>query len=149
MVVAFLLLSDSSSMNTNRVTFFGNITLLAGMLGWAYFPTFQELFQKWSTEPQYSHGFLVPLFSLYLLYRNRNRAVVDPQPWPILGYAALLMALGFRGLSDAAGIFAAGRPIVHSLPDRRRFDCRRKRPTALDLAKPGVFDLHDSAALSV
>ena len=46
--------------------------LIAGLLGWAYFPTLADLFQIWFNEPQYSHGFLVPLFSLALLFRNRE-----------------------------------------------------------------------------
>src|SRR5207302_1527637 len=41
-------------------------------LGWFYWPVLADLFSLWSHDPQYSHGYLVPLFSLYLLWRRRH-----------------------------------------------------------------------------
>lgn len=73
--------------------------LIAGLLAWAYFPTIGELFQKWMSDPQYSHGILVPVFSLFLLYRNRELAVGEPKPMPWLGYSLLLIALGCRAIA--------------------------------------------------
>jgi len=73
--------------------------LIAGLLAWAYFPTLGELFSSWMHEPQYSHGIMVPFFSLFLLYRNRHMALGEPQPWPLLGYATLALALGLRVLA--------------------------------------------------
>jgi exosortase len=78
--------------------------LIAGMLGWAYWPTVCDLFQKWMSDPQYSHGILVPKFSLYLLYRNREKWLAAPagkgareaDSWPWLGYTLMLAALGMR-----------------------------------------------------
>ncbi len=76
--------------------------LIAGLLGWAYFPTARGLFQKWMSDPQYSHGILVPLFALFLLYRNREKMTADRslrernESWPWLGYTLLLAALGMR-----------------------------------------------------
>jgi exosortase len=73
--------------------------LVAGLLAWAYFPTLRELVQKWMSDPQYSHGILVPLFSLYLLYLNREKATGDAQPWPWIGYSLLFIALAFRAVA--------------------------------------------------
>jgi exosortase len=73
--------------------------LIAGLLAWAYFPTLRDLFQKWMDDPQYSHGILVPLFSLYLLFRNKEKAVGHVQPWPWLGYGLLFLALAFRAVA--------------------------------------------------
>lgn len=73
--------------------------LLAGVLAWAYFPTLCELFLKWLNESQYSHGFLVPVFAAFLLYRNRDMAAVDSRSRPVLGYALLVVAVGCRVLA--------------------------------------------------
>jgi exosortase len=39
---------------------------------WAYGPTLGELVRRWSDDPQYSHGFLVPVFALVLLAMRRE-----------------------------------------------------------------------------
>jgi exosortase len=69
---------------------------LAG-LAWAYLPTLTELYEKWMTDPQYSHGILVPLFSLYLVFLNREKASPESRPLPILGYSVILLAIALRG----------------------------------------------------
>src|SRR4051794_34774 len=40
---------------------------------WAYWPTFSEMAERWSSDPQYSHGYLVPVFALFLLWLRRPR----------------------------------------------------------------------------
>jgi exosortase len=53
--------------------------LAAGLAGlvlicaWAYLPTLAAMAQKWINDPQYSHGYLVPVFSLYLLWQRGAR----------------------------------------------------------------------------
>jgi exosortase len=62
---------------------------------WAFGSTFVELTQAWA-DPQYSHGFLVPIFALALLYLRRQRLAIDqvqPSAW---GFALLLAGLGLR-----------------------------------------------------
>lgn len=39
---------------------------------WAYFPTLQELYRSWMTQPDYSHGILVAPFALVLLWFKRD-----------------------------------------------------------------------------
>lgn len=39
---------------------------------WSYWSTLGRAAERWSTDPQYSHGYLVPLFALYLLYQRRS-----------------------------------------------------------------------------
>lgn len=70
--------------------------LITGLLAWAYLPTLGELFQKWMSDPQYSHGILVPLFSIFLLYRSRDQAPTESKPMPWLGYSLLAVALTCR-----------------------------------------------------
>lgn len=40
---------------------------------WAFWTTLTETRHVWSTNPQYSHGYLVPLFGLFLLWLRRDR----------------------------------------------------------------------------
>ena len=48
--------------------------LLSAAVAWAYWPTFVNMSVRWSEDPQYSHGFLVPLFSLIILWSRREFA---------------------------------------------------------------------------
>jgi exosortase len=62
----------------------------------AFWPTFLVLADRWGNDPRYSHGYLVPLFSLYLLWSRRSmiaqRALVPS--W--IGLGLLLVGLGVR-----------------------------------------------------
>jgi len=58
--------------------------LVALTLGWAYAPTFVYLHQIWSTEPNYSHGYLVVPIALLILWLRQSslvRARVAPWGW--------------------------------------------------------------------
>lgn len=48
------------------------ISLLVVLILFLYFPTLRWLVQIWSIDEQYSHGFLVPLVSLYLIWIKRD-----------------------------------------------------------------------------
>jgi exosortase len=39
----------------------------------AYWPALRDVARRWANDPQYSHGYLVPLFSLALLWMRRQR----------------------------------------------------------------------------
>jgi exosortase len=75
-----------------RLFVFGALGLL-----WVYWPTLAELAGRWGSESQYSHGYLVPLFALYLLWARRGliseRRSPEPAWW---GLVLLLGALGLR-----------------------------------------------------
>lgn len=47
---------------------------------------------KWEADPQYSHGYLVPLFALGLLYLRRDK--FQPATWAPTGWGLVLLALG-------------------------------------------------------
>lgn len=55
-----------------------------GLTIWAYWTTLTAMAERWATDPQYSHGFLVPAFSAYLLWARRSRllgADIRPSWW--------------------------------------------------------------------
>ena len=70
------------------------VTLAA--VGWAYADVFAALARRWDADPQYSHGWLVPLIAAGVLWVRRGMlAEVSPRPawW---GLAILAAGLGLR-----------------------------------------------------
>jgi exosortase len=68
---------------------------LAALL-WAYGSTLAETQQVWATKPQYSHGYLIPVFAALLLWLRRDRLRLDeigPSWW---GVPLVLAALALR-----------------------------------------------------
>ncbi len=77
---------------------------ILGVLGWVYWPTLRELFDSWTSNPEYSHGLLVPFFAAYLLFKRKPIADTESQPWPVAGFAVLVFAIAMR-LAGAATSF--------------------------------------------
>lgn len=76
---------------------------LCGALVWLYAPVLSHLVGQWSHDPNYSHGFFVPAFSLYLLWQDRARLnSLPPQPsWAGLLILALAIAVLMAGVLGA------------------------------------------------
>ncbi|MGH7171106.1 MAG: exosortase/archaeosortase family protein [Gemmataceae bacterium] len=72
------------------------LTVVTGSIVWAYWPTLCEIARKWMHDPQYSHGYFVVVFAVYLLWQRRQLmpAVRTPSWW---GAALLLAAVLLRG----------------------------------------------------
>ena len=66
---------------------------LAGL--WAYWPTLLGLSLRWSDDPQYSHGYVVPVIALILLWHRRERF---PDGVGRIWWWGLLLLLGGAGL---------------------------------------------------
>ncbi len=74
------------------------------LLGWVYWPTLALMIQTWSSDPQYSHGYLVPVFAALLLWLRRGRAHFErwqPSWWGV----ALVVAGGLIRL--AGGVLSS------------------------------------------
>jgi len=41
---------------------------------WAYWPVLSDVAARWSNDPKYSHGYLVPVFALWLLWKRLRQA---------------------------------------------------------------------------
>ncbi len=48
------------------------IVVLAGLLCFVFRNELKEIIHLWVTDPSWSHGFLIPLFSLYFIYQRRT-----------------------------------------------------------------------------
>jgi exosortase len=78
------------------------LAVLAILIGGLYFSILLRLAAQWWHDPNFSHGFLVPLFSLFVLWKERSRLVREcPSPswWglPILLFAILVLLAGVLG----------------------------------------------------
>jgi exosortase len=66
------------------------------LLIWAYWPTLCEIADRWVNDPKYSHGYFVPVFALFLLWKRRDTladAHPVPNPW---GLVILIAGLGLH-----------------------------------------------------
>lgn len=77
-------------------------SVLLGLSLWLYRSTLVHLATQWWQDPNFSHGFFVPLFSLCVLWHTRSRfAQMTPRPaWAgllILSFAMLLLIVGQMG----------------------------------------------------
>src|SRR5262245_15633842 len=64
--------ANDASVLPSRLRWIVSLSGLALVILWAYWPTLVALTQRWSTDANYSHAYLVPLFSLYLLWSRRS-----------------------------------------------------------------------------
>lgn len=80
--------------------------LLLGAV-WLYAPVFDWLFEKWRTNSDYSHGFLVPLFAAYLLWTTRAKLLQGRSRGPIVGVTLGCAMLACALLLRVAGIYLA------------------------------------------
>jgi len=70
--------------------------VLLVLISWLYFGTLSNLVGQWWNDPNFSHGFLVPVFSAFVLWQERSRlAEVSAQPssWGLLIVALALCVL--------------------------------------------------------
>ncbi len=75
---------------------------LVALVAWLYAPVLAKLTQQWWTDPNFSHGFFVPLFSLYVVWENRDRLrAIRPNPssWglPLILFSLCTLILGVLG----------------------------------------------------
>jgi exosortase len=73
------------------------------VLGLLYWPTLAHLAVQWWTDPNFSHGILVPLFSAYLLWQRRKPLKALPLQPAWSGLAVLVLATAIL----AAGVLGA------------------------------------------
>jgi hypothetical protein len=83
--------TDASGVATCAVVGLLTVVGLGIVVGWTFWPSFIELVELWESDAQYSHGYLVPLFSLVLLWLRRdgcNAEQLRPSWWGMVFVAA-------------------------------------------------------------
>jgi exosortase len=92
------------SVSDHRVTrvSWWKIVALIGLLTWLYGSIASRLAVQWWDDPNFSHGFFVPLFSLFVVWQDREHlAALRPKPswWgvPIIATALTVLVVGVLG----------------------------------------------------
>jgi len=87
------------------------VVLTAAVLLACYAPTLRGMFEQWSNDEDMSHGFLVPVVILWIVWRERERWPTlrsEPSGWGValLAAAAGLQFAGLLGVGLFAGSLA-------------------------------------------
>lgn len=69
---------------------------------WLYLPILTRLASDWWRDPNFSHGFFVPLFSVYVLWEQRDRLAALPRKPSdsgllIIAFSLLMLVVGSIG----------------------------------------------------
>ena len=78
------------------------VAVIAGLLLWLYMPTLAHLAGQWWNDPNYSHGFFVPLFAAFVIWQERARlSALSPRPsWSgllFLAFGLCVLIVGQMG----------------------------------------------------
>jgi exosortase len=76
--------------------------LLILLVGWLYSSILFHLAKQWFNDPNFSHGFFVPAFSLFVLWQDRARLAREPRKsssWGLLvvAFALSILVVGELG----------------------------------------------------
>jgi exosortase len=76
--------------------------VIVALLFWLYMPTLTHLVAQWWNDPNFSHGFFVPLFSAFVIWQERTRlSAVSRRPsWSgllFLGLGLCVLIVGQMG----------------------------------------------------
>ncbi len=77
-------------------------TVLVVILSW---DALLYTLKQWSVREEYSHGYLIPFISLYLVYLNRNRLLATPVRPSAWGLGVILLALLIIILGELSSLF--------------------------------------------
>ena len=79
------------------------LAIVSALVGWLYAPILARLAKQWWTDPNFSHGFLVPVFSLYILCEKRAylRALPHKPSWAGIGIVVFALFTLLLGVMSA------------------------------------------------
>jgi exosortase len=79
--------SISVKENPNKLSKSWKALFLVGLTIFVYYDVMWRLIHQWSSDPNFSHGFIVPLFSAFVVWTQREKLTalpVNPSGWGLL-----------------------------------------------------------------
>jgi len=83
---------EPASQWSRTCTWFG-ASLLSVLVAILYAPVLGSLVRQWWDDPNYGHGFFVPIYAAYILWRERSRWSAVPQRAHNFGLSIILFAV--------------------------------------------------------
>jgi exosortase D (VPLPA-CTERM-specific) len=83
----------------------GLLVLAIGALIWAFAGGLQELVVRWDSQPEYGHGYVLPLVAGYLIWEQRfalQKLASAPSWWAVM---LVLIALGLFVIGELSALF--------------------------------------------
>ena len=95
-------LPASSEASSGQRGLWWQLGVVAVFLGWLYWAILSHLVAQWANDPNFSHGFFVPLLSLFVLWGDRTRlSTLSLKPsWTgllLLGAGLCVLIVGVLG----------------------------------------------------
>lgn len=95
--------TEPRSASSSQLLFWLPYAFIATLLAVIYYRVAAKLIYDWYTIPDYSHGFLVPFFALFLLWDKRKILAATPikQTWrgiPLVVLSIVVLILGVYGV---------------------------------------------------
>jgi len=93
---------------------FIKIAVIAVLIGWIFREEIYKIVYQWVSNPSWSHGFLIPLFSLYFLNQSKDEilAIKNPRPSWLVGLPMLLFFLALHPVNMVMLKFMYGKPLT-------------------------------------
>lgn len=77
-----------------RIITWVRVAVVGALLVWIFWSPLCNVANRWNTDANWSHGWLVPLFSLYFLHTRRETIGRTPAKTSYVGLVALILSLG-------------------------------------------------------
>ena len=90
------------------------ITFISLLIWWLFREEIDRIVHQWVTNPSWSHGFLIPLFSLYFLNRHKDDilAIKEPHSSWFVGLPLILFLLVLYPINEVMLQFGYGQPLI-------------------------------------
>ena len=93
---------------------FIKIAAVSVLIWWIFREEINGIVRQWITNPSWSHGFLIPAFSLYFLNQKKEEilAIEEPRPSWFVGLPLLLFFLALYPVNIVMLKFMYGKPLT-------------------------------------
>jgi exosortase len=96
------------------ILIFIKMGIVSGLIWWIFREEINGIVRQWVINPSWSHGFLIPLFSLYFLNQSKDEILVieEPRPSWLVGFPLLLFFLILYPVNVVMLKFMYGNPLI-------------------------------------